>query len=169
MEPIAVTFVVIGGVGIAVLALSLLAGDLLHLGHADVDGPFSLAAVAAFIGGFGFGGATAAALLPGPGPLWAALAAGTVAAVPLAWVASRLVRAAVTMPTDATPTRGDVIGALGVVVTPIPGEGYGEVRLRLAGQPVKFNAKADRPLPAGARVFVVDAPSATSVVVEETL
>jgi hypothetical protein len=33
---------------------------------------------------------------------------------------------------------------------------------------VKLNARADRAIAAGARVFVVEAPSETSVVVEET-
>ena len=70
------------------------------------------------------------------------------------------------MPTDPTPSRADLAGALGVVVTPIPAAGYGEVRVNLAGQPVKFNAKADRPIAAGAKIFVVEALSETSVLVE---
>ena len=70
------------------------------------------------------------------------------------------------MRTDATPTRDDLVGALGVVVTPIPASGYGEVRVRLGGQPVKLNARADQPVPLGAQVFVVEAPSDTSVIVE---
>jgi membrane protein implicated in regulation of membrane protease activity len=89
--------------------------------------------------------------------------------VPAAWLAWRLARAAREMPTDATPARHHLVGTQGVVVTPVPaGSGYGEVRLRLGGQPMKVYARADRPLPAGARVFVVEAPSETSVVVEET-
>ena len=72
------------------------------------------------------------------------------------------------MRTDATPTRTDLVGRLGVVVTPIPAEGYGEVRITIGGQPVKLYAKADHPVPLGARVFVVEAPSDTSVVVEVT-
>jgi len=51
-------------------------------------------------------------------------------------------------------------------VTPIPAGGLGEVRVRFAGQQVKFSARADAPLPLGARVFVVAATSDTSVVVE---
>ena len=72
------------------------------------------------------------------------------------------------MATDPTPTRGDLIGCVGVVVTRIPDGGYGEVRVRLAGQPVKLNARADRPVAAGAQIFVIDAPTETSVLVEET-
>ena len=33
------------------------------------------------------------------------------------------------MPTDGTLTSGDLIGAVGVVITPVPVGGYGEVRL----------------------------------------
>jgi membrane protein implicated in regulation of membrane protease activity len=98
-----------------------------------------------------------------------AVAAGALAAVPAAWLAWRLSRAARNMRTDATPQRQHLVGSLGVVVTPVPaGAGYGEVRVRLGGQPVKLNARADRAIAAGARVFVVEAPSETSVVVEET-
>jgi membrane protein implicated in regulation of membrane protease activity len=169
MSPVTVAFLVIGGVAVAVLAVSLLVGDLLHFGHPDADGPFSLPAVAGFVGAFGFVGAAADVLVPGRVTgLVAAIVAGTAAAVPTAWLTIRLSRWAMHMQTDATPTREDLVGTLGVVLTPIPASGYGEVRVTLAGQPVKLYAKADHPLPRGARVFVVAAPSATSVVVEET-
>jgi membrane protein implicated in regulation of membrane protease activity len=169
VDPVTVTFLVVGGIGLAVLAVSLLVGDILGIGHPDADGPFSLPAVAGFVGAFGFAGAAASALVPGRTPgLVAALLAGTAAAVPTAWFAVRLSRVAMNMRTDATPTRADLVGTTGVVVTPIPADGYGEVRVSLAGQPTKLYAKADHPLPRGAHVFVVAAPSATSVVVEET-
>jgi membrane protein implicated in regulation of membrane protease activity len=80
----------------------------------------------------------------------------------------RLARAARNMRTDATPTRQHLVGSLGVVVTPIPATGYGEVRVRIGGQPVKLNARAAKSMPIGAQVFVIEAPSDTSVVVEET-
>jgi membrane protein implicated in regulation of membrane protease activity len=169
MSPVTMAFLVIGGIGVAVLAVSLLVGDLLGLGHPDADGPFSLPAVAGFIGAFGFAGAIADTLVPGQVTgLIAALVVGTLAAVPTAWLTVRLSRWAMNMRTDPTPTSADLVGTLGVVVTQIPVDGYGEVRVTLAGQPVKLNAKADHPLLRGARVFVVSAPSATSVVVEET-
>jgi membrane protein implicated in regulation of membrane protease activity len=170
MDAVTRAFLVIGGLGVAVLAISLIVGDLLHLGHPDADGPFSLPAVAGFVGAFGFVGAVGASIASAGTPLQlvAACGAGAVAAVPTAWLAIRLSRAAMNMRTDATPTRSDLVGTLGVVVTPIPPSGYGEVRISLGGQPVKLNAKADRPLPLGARVLVVEAPSSTSVIVEET-
>lgn len=161
-------FLIVGAAGVAVLALALLGGELLHLGQPDVGGLISVEAVAGFAGAFGFGGAIANELLGGrtPGMVAGAVAVGAAAAVPTAWLAARLSRAARTMRTDPTPTRDHLVGALGVVVTPVPAEGYGEVRVRLAGQPVKLNARADRPLPTGAQVFVVEALSETSVHVE---
>ena len=170
MDPVTVTFLVIGGLGVLVLAASLLIGDIVHFGHPDADGPFSLPAIAGFIGAFGFGGAIASALTGG-GPMIALLAGivvGLAAAIPTAWLAVRLSRAASRMRTDATPTRSDLVGRLGVVVTAIPVSGYGEVRVSIGGQPVKLNARSDRPVSLGARVFVIEAPSDTSVVVEPT-
>jgi membrane-bound ClpP family serine protease len=123
-----------------------------------------------FAGAFGFAGAIGYELLNSrtAAPALAAAAVGVVAAVPTGYLAWRLSRAARSMRTDATPTRADLIGTLGVVVTAIPGQGYGEVRVRLGGVPVKLNARAERPIPMGAQVFVIEAPSDTSVVVEET-
>jgi membrane protein implicated in regulation of membrane protease activity len=93
---------------------------------------------------------------------------GVLVAIPAAIGTIALSRVAARMRTDATPTRADLIGRLGVVVTPIPPDGYGEVRISLGGQPVKLNARSDKPVPLGARVFVIQAASETSVVVEET-
>lgn len=81
-------------------------------------------------------------------------------------VVVRLSRWAREIPTDATPGRADLLGAIGVVVTPISEQGYGEVRVRVAGQPVKLRARAAGALPLGAAVFVIEATSHTSVVVE---
>ncbi|KAB1907180.1 NfeD family protein [Micromonospora tulbaghiae] len=161
-------FLIIGGVGVGVLTLALLGSGVLHLGQPDVDGPVSLEAAAGFTGAFGFGGAIVNELLGGrtPGMIAAAVAAGALAAVPTGWLAARLSRAARNMRTDATPTRDHLAGAIGLVVTPIPSGGYGEVRVRLAGQPVKLNARADGPIPVGTRIFVVEALSETSVHVE---
>lgn len=161
------TFLVIGGAGIVVLALSVLIGDLFHFGHPDAAGPLSVPAVAGFIGAFGFAGAAASAIAGSDGPA-VPLVAGLVAAVPTAWLATRLARMAINMRTDATPTQRDMIGTTGVVVTPITGGGFGEVRVLLGGQPVKLSARADRSIPLGARVLVVEATSPTSVIVEET-
>ena len=169
MNAVTITFLLIGGIGVALLAVSLLLGDVLHLGHPDADGPFSVPSIAGFVGAFGFGGAIAAALTgSGPAALVAGLVAGIVVAVPAAYGTIALARMAATLRTDATPNRTDLIGRLGVIVTAVPVQGYGEVRVSIGGQPVKLNARCDKALPLGARVFVVEAPTDTSVVVEET-
>ena len=170
MSTATVVFLVIGGAGLALLALGLLGAEILNFGQPDVDGPVSMEAIAGFVGAFGFGAAITSELLSArtPGAVVAAAGAGLVAALPTAWLALRLSRAARRMPTDATPTRSSLVGSLGVVVTPIPTDGYGEVRIRVSGQQMKFNARAEKPLPLGAHIFVVEAPSDTSVIVEAT-
>jgi len=80
--------------------------------------------------------------------------------------AVRLSRWARNIHTDATPGRIDLIGSIGVVVTSIPAGGYGEVQVRVAGQPRKLHARAARPIPLGTEIFVIEAPSDTSVLVE---
>ena len=170
MSTATVVFLVIGGAGLALLALGLLGGEILGFGQPDLDSPVSLEAIAGFVGAFGFGAAITSELLSArtPGPVVAAAGAGVIAAVPTAWLALRLSHAARHMRTDATPTRAGLVGSLGVVVTPIPTDGYGEVRIRVSGQQVKFNARAEKPLPLATQVFVVEAPSDTSVIVEAT-
>lgn len=171
MGDVAVIFLVVGAVGLAVLVASLVLGEL-DLGVGDADGPFSLPAIAALIGGIGFGGAGATALLPNGLPdavaVLLALAAGVAVAVPLAWGAIRLSRALKDMPTQETLTRDSVLGAQGVVVSAVPGSGFGEVRLGVAGQHLKFSARSDLPLPAGTPVYVVDTLSDTAVHVVST-
>lgn len=85
----------------------------------------------------------------------------------LGWpFAVRLSRWARDIHTDGTPGRIDLIGSIGVVVTSIPAGGYGEVQVRVAGQPRKLHALATRPIPLGTEIFVIEAPSDTSVLVE---
>lgn len=170
MSGATLVFLIIGGVGVAVLGLALLGGEILHFGHPDVDGPVSIEAIAGFVGAFGFAAAIGSEVLDAhsAGTVAASAGIGAFAALPTAYLALRLARSARGMRTDATPTRHDLVGSLGVVVTRIPADGYGEVRIRLGGQPVKLNARAADAIPAGAQIFVIEAPSDTSVVVERT-
>jgi membrane protein implicated in regulation of membrane protease activity len=167
-------FLVLGAAGLVVLLLSLFLGEFgeLGIGDVDVDGWFSVPAVAALLGGVGFGGAAATAVLPDglPDAVSALLAVGVglAVAVPLAWGAVRLSRALKDMPTSETLTRHHLAGTQGVVVSAIPCPGFGEVRLSLAGQHLKFSARSDVPLPAGTPVYVVDALSDTAVEVVST-
>ena len=186
MSAVAGTFLAIGGFSLLLLALSLV-GARLHLGHVHFGhwhighwhiGNFhgshggvelSLPVIAGFLGAFGFGGAIVASLVPGGGFAWlAATLVGLVAAVPSGWLAGRMMRAAMNMSTDATLTSGDLLGAPGVVISPVPAGGLGEVRLAIAGQQMKFYARSDQPIALGTRVFVIAVPSPTSVLVEPT-
>ncbi|MDT0274445.1 NfeD family protein [Blastococcus goldschmidtiae] len=170
----AAVFLVIGVLGLVVLVLSLFVGEFgdLGIGDVDADGPFSVPAIAALLGGIGFGGAAATSLLPDDLPdavaALLALAVGLAVAVPLAWGAVRLSRAFKDMPTQPTLTRHSLVGAQGVVVSAVPSPGYGEVRLTLAGQQLKFSARSDVPLPTGTPVYVVEALSDTAVEVVST-
>jgi len=183
MDAVIVTFLSIGGFAVLLLILSMIGGHLhlghfhLHLGHSHVrlgrgsGGHMTLPAIAGFVGAFGFGGAIAASLVSGSGGgrVLLAAAVGLASAVPSAWLAGRMMRAAMNINTDATLTSADLIGTIGVVITPVPVGGYGEVRVAVAGQQIKFNARADQPLALGTQVFVIAVPTPTSVLVESFL
>jgi hypothetical protein len=165
VDPIAAAFLAVGGLGLVVLLLALVFGD------ADADGAFSLPAIAAFVGGLGFGGAAVTALLPelnGVVTVLIALVGGLVVALPLAAGAVRLSAVLRDMPTEPTLTRGHLLGAQGVVVSRVPAGGLGEVRLVVAGQQLKYHARSDVALPTGTPVYVVDTPTETSVQVVST-
>ena len=171
MDPIAVAFLAIGAVGLLVLVLALVVGEVGDLGHGDGDGPFSLPAIAAFVGGIGFGGAAVTALvpeLPGAVTVLLAVLGGLLVALPLAAGAIRLSSALRDMPTEPTLTSARLIGAQGVVVSGVPAGGLGEVRLSVAGQQLKYHARSEVALPAGTPVYVVDTPTDTSVEVVST-
>lgn len=181
MDAITATFLGIGGLAVLLMALSLIGGHLhlghIHLGHihvghfhlGQVSGgeQFTLPSIAGFVGAFGFVGAIAATLNRGSGGarVLVAVVAGIVAAVPAAWLAGRFARAALNISTDATLTSANLIGSSGVVLTPIPADGYGEVRITVGGHVLKLNARADQPLERGTEVFVIEVPSPTSVLV----
>lgn len=153
------------------LIVALVVGEIADFGHADADGPFSLPAIAAFIGGIGFIGAIPAALLDGlsNGPrILISLAIGVIGALPLAYGALRLTSGLMRMRTDPTLSEGDLIGRLGQVITSIPSGGLGEVRLSVGGQQLKYYARSAETLPAGTPVYVIDTPTPTSVEVVST-
>ncbi|MEU8670252.1 hypothetical protein OG333_18870 [Streptomyces anulatus] len=161
-------FLGLGIAGIVLLALSLIFGGILEgLFDGVLDGLFdgllSLPVIAGFISMLGFGGAIVLGST-GAGTFLATVvgvAAGLVAAV-LTW---KLSKALMRDQTTATPRGSDLIGTSGSVVTAIPAEGYGEVLLRLGGQPVKYAAKSAAPVARGTEIWVEEALSTTSVAV----
>ncbi|MDG9718505.1 hypothetical protein [Streptomyces sp. DH24] len=161
-------FLGLGITGVVLLALALIFDGLLEgtfegaLGGA-LDGWLSLPVVAGFVAATGFGGVLALGAA-GAGPV-TATAVGVVCGLGTAWLTYRLGRALMNDRTAVVPRGTDLVGTSGNVVTAIPADGYGEVLLRLAGQPVKYAARSAVPVARGTEVWVEAAPSATSVVV----
>ncbi|WP_371624769.1 hypothetical protein OG245_19490 [Streptomyces sp. NBC_01116] len=161
-------FLGLGIAGIVLLALSLIFGGILEgLFDGVLDGLFdgllSLPVIAGFISMLGFGGAI---VLGSTGAgTFLATAVGVAAGLAAAWLTWKLSQALMRDQTHATPRGSDLIGSSGSVVTAIPAEGYGEVLLRLGGQPVKYAAKSAAPVARGTEIWVEEALSTTSVAV----
>ncbi|MFF2522623.1 hypothetical protein [Streptomyces liangshanensis] len=159
-------FLGLGVGGIALLILSLVLDGVLEGAFGGVlngffDGLLSLPVIAGFVSMLGFCGA----IVLGTTDLGvvAAVAAGAVAGAVAAVLTWRFSRALMRSETTATPRGDDLLGTSGTVVTPIPASGYGEVLLRLGGQPVKFAAKSREPVGYGAEVWVEATLSSTAV------
>ncbi|MCX5366599.1 hypothetical protein OG864_48785 [Streptomyces sp. NBC_00124] len=161
-------FLGLGITGVVLLALSLVFDGVLDSvldGALDsaFDGWLSLPVVAAFVAMTGFGGALAlGAAGAGPG---GATAVGVVCGLGTAWLTYRFSRVLMRDQTALAPTGNDLVGTSGNVVTAIPVDGYGEVLLQLAGQPIKFAARSAGPVARGVEVWVEAPLSATSVTV----
>lgn len=153
------------GLGITGLVLLLIAmvfdGVLDGLFDGVFGGSVSLPAIAGFVSMLGFGGAITLGTT-GLGPVVATVV-GTVAGVVTAWLVLRLSRLLMHDRTATTLRSGDLAGTPGAVVTPIPVGGYGEVLLRVGGQPVKYAARSETAQPLGAEIWVAAALSSTSV------
>jgi membrane protein implicated in regulation of membrane protease activity len=156
-------FLGIGAFGVLVVLLAVFGGNLFDIG----DGFTSIEGGAGFLVGLGFGAAAVHELFGNTIGAFGSLGVGIIVAVPVTLLGVRLVAGMKEMPTDATPTASDFVGAKGVVVSQIPAGGYGEVRVRIGGQPLKLYARAARPIGLGAAVVVTDALSETNVVVTE--
>jgi hypothetical protein len=157
---------VLGTVGLVVVLAGLLLGELLD-GAVDVVvpgdlGPGATPALGAALAAFGFGGALAlrsAGLSTGT-----AVGLGAAGAVVVGFASYRLSRALIG---DGVPPPGAdaLYGVFGAVVTAVPVDGYGEASFVVHGTRRKLSARAERALPAGTRVYVLDVLSATSVLV----
>ncbi|MEV7288356.1 hypothetical protein AB0O01_28060 [Streptomyces sp. NPDC093252] len=161
-------FLGLGIAGVVLLSLSLIFDGVVEglldgaLGS-GLDGWLSLPVVAGFLAMTGFGGAIAHGAF-GLGAV-AATGGGAVLGAGTGWLTYRFSHALMRDQTAVTPTGEDLIGTSGKVVTAIPADGFGEVLLRLAGQPVKFAARSAVPVARGAEVWVEAVPSPTSVLV----
>ena len=163
-------FLGLGIAGVVLLMLALVFDGVLEglFDGVDVldglfDGWLSLPVIAGFVSMLGFSGA----IVMGTTGLGAvgATVIGVPAGVGTGWLAYRLSRALMSDRSGAAPRDDDLIGISGSVVTAIPADGYGEVLVRLAGQPVKLSAKSPVPVARGAEVWVEEALSQTAVFV----
>src|SRR5699024_329962 len=154
-------FVVIGLIGLAVLAVSVIFGDLLD-GVFDVFAGdwFSGAVLGGFVSAFGFGGALADNAGLGQG---AVIAVGIGAGAVFGWFGAWLTRLVRGGETAGTPQMGEVVGLDATVVSAIPTDEYGVVTLRTGGHLVRYNARAETALESGTEVHVTGVLSPTAV------
>ena len=157
------TFLVIGVAGLALLAVSLLLGDLFD-GVLDALGGdvFSSAVIGGFVAALGFGAATAQAA---GAPLLLALPIGVVAGVASGWFAAWLTRLVRGGGSDDVPAADDVVGRDATVLTDIPTGGFGVVRVQVGGHVLRYNARAERAVVVGTPVSVTAVLSPTAVAV----
>lgn len=159
-------YLVLGLVGLVVIAASLVLGDLLEGVLDGLGGDwFSTEVVGAFVSALGFGGAAALGL---GAPDLVALPVGLAAGVGFGFLGASLTRLVRDGGTDATPGADDVLGRDAVVVSDIPADGFGTVRLHLGGHTLRFNARAELPLETGTEVHVTGVVSPTAVTVSPT-
>lgn len=158
-------FLILGIAGLGVLLASLVVGDLLDGAFDALEADWiSTAALGGFTSAFGFGGAIA----DGAGaPLPASIAIGTGSGAVVAWFAWWLTRLVKDGPSDGTVAIGDSIGQVAKVITAIPAEGYGVVRVVVGGHPLQLNASAYQAIEAGVEVNVTGVLSPTAVSVTE--
>lgn len=155
-------FLIIGLIGLALLVLCLIIGDVLDgaLGLDSVGGDFlSVAGIAGFAAAFGFGAAAVEGALGTVVAVVVGLVAGTLVGAAAAWFTNTLKRSG----SDVTVRTDELVGATGRVLHDIPADGYGQVRLTAAGHLTLLNARANEPIPAGTLVTVTEVLSATGV------
>jgi hypothetical protein len=156
-------FVVAGIVGVVLLVVFLLFDDVLDgiLPDADwISGPI----LGSFLAAFGIVGWTATEAFEAPA--WLASMTGVAGGVAIGYGALRLTRALISLPTDATPNSAALVGKEGRVITGASPGRLGEVLVTVGGQSVKLAAISDDELVRGSSVVVIEAASATKVVVQ---
>jgi membrane protein implicated in regulation of membrane protease activity len=161
------TFLVIGAVGIVLLLFSLIVGEHLHgifdaLGGGDW---FTGSSMAAFLGALGFGGAIVKQLT---GSTLLAVVGGVLLGVVFGALVAYGMLTLRRNDTGGVVTTHELLNAPGVVLSDIPAQGFGEIRVTRQGQMMKLNAKSTIPLATGTQVTVIDVLSATAVIVEAT-
>jgi len=157
------TFLVIGVVGLVLVGVSLVLGDIFDGVFDALAGDiFSSAVLGGFVSAFGFG----AALVQGFGAsAVVSIPVGIAAGVVVGWLAWWLTKLVKDGGSDGTLSTDDALGRSGRVITAIPADGFGAVRLMIGGHSVQLNAKAEAPVEAGTEVHVTQILSPTAVLV----
>jgi membrane protein implicated in regulation of membrane protease activity len=157
-------FLVVGAVGVLLLLVALVVGDVLDGALEGLSaGFFSTEALAGFLGALGFGGAIA---LAATGSTSLAVVVGLVLGVLLGWLAARASRFLHGDGKGDTVRTTDVLEKIGSVVSAIPEGGFGVVSLSVGGHLTRLNARSSVAVPAGTQVSVTQVISPTAVQVE---
>src|SRR5690606_2834793 len=123
---------------------------------------FSSAALGGFVSALGFG----AAIADGAGaPGLVTGAVGLAAGALFGWFAAWLTRVVRGGGSDPTPTTDDAIGRDATVLSAIPADGFGTVKVTLGGHVLRYHARAEAPIEAGTPVHVTGVLSPTAVTV----
>lgn len=156
-------FLVIGGIGILLLLITLVLGDVLD-GVLDFGGDLiSGPALAAFLGAFGFGGALALGAGASMGVAIAVgLAVGALLGAGAGFVSAQLHKGG----DESNVRTASLVGRDASVVTAIPESGFGTVSIVAAGHITSLNARAQEAIPAGTPVIISAVLSPTSVAVQ---
>jgi membrane protein implicated in regulation of membrane protease activity len=156
-----IALLVIGGVGVLLLVVSLVAGELVD-GLLDGLGSDILSglAIATFLGAFGFVGALTLDATDSTGwAVGAGLAAGVVVGVGTGSATRSLMKGG----DEHTVRTGRLVGISGSVIDAIPEGGLGQITVTASGHITRLNARADEPIPSGTAVTVTEVLSPTSV------
>jgi membrane protein implicated in regulation of membrane protease activity len=157
-------FLVVGGIGVVLLLVALVVGDVLDGAFEGLSaGFFSTEALAGFLGALGFGGAIA---LDATGSTSAAVVIGLVLGVLLGWAAAKASRFLHGDGTTDTVRTSDMVEKIGSVVSAIPEGGFGVVSISVGGHITRLNARSSVAVPPGTQVSVTQVISPTAVQVE---
>lgn len=157
-------FLVIGALGVVLLLIALVLGDVLDGALEGLSaGFFSTEALAGFLGALGFGGAIA---LDVTGSTSLAVVIGLVLGVLLGFAAAKASRFLHGTGETDTVRTADMVEKIGQVVSEIPEGGFGVVSISVGGHLTRLNARSSSAVPAGTQVSVTQVISPTAVQVE---
>lgn len=157
-------FLALGVIGIVLLLVALVLGDVLDGALEGLSGGFfSTEALAGFLGALGFGGAIA---LDATGSTSLAVVIGLALGVVLGFGAAKASRFLHGTGETDTVRTSDMVEKIGQVVDAIPEGGFGVVSISVGGHLTRLNARSSIPVPAGTQVSVTSIISPTAVQVE---